>query len=51
MARTGLLRFAAREEPADPTGPDAAVGTYIVLSVTDAGSGMDAATLAQAEIL
>jgi signal transduction histidine kinase/CheY-like chemotaxis protein len=42
MAGSGQFTIAAREEP------DAAGGSFVVLSITDTGTGMDQATLAQA---
>jgi CheY-like chemotaxis protein len=42
MAGSGQFTIAGREEP------DAAGGSFVVLSITDTGTGMDQATLAQA---
>jgi signal transduction histidine kinase/FixJ family two-component response regulator len=42
MAGSGTCTIAAREES------DAAAGTFVVLSITDTGTGMDQATLVQA---
>jgi signal transduction histidine kinase/FixJ family two-component response regulator len=42
MSKGGQLTIAAREDL------DSATGAYVVLSITDTGTGMDAATLAQA---
>jgi len=47
MPQGGRLRFAA-SEVACPAGDQLAPGAYLRLSMTDSGSGMDAATLARA---
>jgi signal transduction histidine kinase/CheY-like chemotaxis protein len=48
MAGAGRLVIAGREEPAGSGGPDGIMRAYVVLSVTDSGTGMDEATLARA---
>ena len=49
MPQGGSLTIAAREEEAGPGAHSGlAIGCYVVLSVTDSGEGMDAATLNRA---
>jgi signal transduction histidine kinase len=48
MPKSGILHLALRNYPADqPLPPDLSPGKYIVLSISDSGTGMDEVTLAR----